>query len=186
MKKLAVLSLTFFFALSAVQGQTQKTGKEQAKETKKEAKKERVALRKLEGTMVSDKSKRAFDADFNGATNVQSKRVDAFDEFSFTTKDGQKMKAFYDYNNVLVGTTQVQTTADIPANGLQEIKEKYKDYVIGSVVYFDDNEANETDMIMWGMQFDDADNYFVELSKGTKKIVVKVSPEGTVSFFKEL
>ena len=47
MKKLAVLSLTLFFALSAVQGQTQKTGKEQAKETKKEAKKERAALRKL-------------------------------------------------------------------------------------------------------------------------------------------
>ena len=60
MKKLAVLSLTFFFALSAVQGQTQKTGKEQAKETKKE----RVALRKLEGTMVSEQSKDAFNADF--------------------------------------------------------------------------------------------------------------------------
>lgn len=48
--------------MSAVQGQTQKTGKEQAKETKKE----RVALRKLEGTMVSEQSKNAFNADFNG------------------------------------------------------------------------------------------------------------------------
>lgn len=182
MKKLAVLSLTLFFALSAVQGQTQKTGKEQAKETKKE----RVALRKLEGTMVSEQSKNAFNADFKGATNVQSKRVDTFDEFSFTGKDGQKMKAFYDYNNVLVGTIQDMTTADLPAKGLQEIEKIYKDYVIGPVVFYDDNEANETDMVLWGIQFDDADNYFVELSKGTKKMIVEVSPEGTVSFFKDL
>ena len=41
-------------------------------------------------------------------------------------------------------------------------------------------------MILWGIQFDDADNYFAELSKGTKKLVVKVSPEGSVSFFKNL
>jgi len=41
-------------------------------------------------------------------------------------------------------------------------------------------------MVLWGIQFDDADNYFVELSKGTKKIIVEVSPEGTVGYFKEL
>jgi len=186
MKKLAILSLTLFFALSAVQGQTQKAGKEQAKETKKEAKKERVALRKLEGTMVSDQSKNAFNADFKGATNVQSKRVNTFDEFSFTSKDGQKMKAFYDYNSVLVGTTQDKTAADIPVKGLQEIKKIYKDYIIGPVVFYDDNEANDTDMILYGIQFDDADNYFVELSKGTKKMIVEVTPEGNVSFFKDL
>ena len=182
MKKLAVLSLTLFFALSAVQGQTQKTGKEQAKETKKE----RVALKKLEGAMVSEQSMNAFHGDFKDATNVQSKRVDTFDEFSFTTKDGQKMKAFYDYNSVLVGTTQDKTVADLPPKGLQEIKKVYKDWAIGPVVFFDDNEVNDTDMILYGVQFDDADNYFVELTKGTKKMIVQVSPEGTVWFFKNL
>ncbi len=62
----------------------------------------------------------------------------------------------------------------------------YKDYTIGPVVFYDDNEANSTDMILYGEQFEDADNYFVELSKGTKKIVVQVSPEGVVYFFKQL
>ena len=41
-------------------------------------------------------------------------------------------------------------------------------------------------MIMYGVQFDDADNYFVELSKGSSKIVVKVDMKGEVTFFKQL
>jgi hypothetical protein len=184
MKKLAVLSMTFLVTFSVLQGQAQKT--EKVKETKKEQKSERVALKKLQGTIVDNKSKIAFETDFKGATNVQSKRVDTYDEFTFTNKDGQKMKAFYDENSVLVGTTQDKTMDDLPAKGLQKIKEMYKDYTIGPVVYFDDNELNETDMILWGIQFDDADTYFAELSKGTKKIIVKVSPEGSVNFFKTL
>ena len=142
MKKLAILSLTFLFTLAIVNGQTQKADKEKVKETKKEQKSERVALKKLEGTVVSNKAKIAFETDFKVATNVQSKRVDTFDEFSFTNTDGQKMKAFYDQNSVLVGTIQDKTAADLPAKGLKEIKEMYKDYVIGSVIFYDDNELN--------------------------------------------
>ena len=41
-------------------------------------------------------------------------------------------------------------------------------------------------MVMYGIQFDDSDNYFVELTKGTGKIVLRVNPGGTVFFFKKL
>jgi len=41
-------------------------------------------------------------------------------------------------------------------------------------------------MILYGIQFEDADNYFVELSKGTKKIVLQVNTDGVVFFFKQL
>jgi hypothetical protein len=184
MKKLAVLSMTFMVTVAVLMGQAQKT--EKVKEAKKEQKSERVALKKLEGATVDNKAKIAFDTDFKGASNVQSKRVDTYDEFSFTNKDGHKMKAFYDENSVLVGTTQDKAMADLPAKGLQKIKEMYKDYSIGPVVFFNDNELNETDMILWGIQFDDTNNYFAELSKGTKKIIVKVSPGGSVNFFKNL
>jgi hypothetical protein len=184
MKNLAVLSMTFLVTVAALQVQAQKT--EKAKETNKEQKSDRVGLKKLEGTLVSNNSKIAFNTDFKTATNVQSKRIDTFDEFSFTNNDGQKMTAYYDFNGVLVGTTQDKTIADLPAKGLQKIKEMYKDYTIGPVVFFDDNELNESDMILWGIQFDDADNYFAELSNGTKKTIVKVSPEGFVSFFENL
>lgn len=178
MKKLAILSLMFLFAVALVQGQTQKPVKE--------TKAERVALRKLEGTKVSNLSTNAFNSDFSGATNVKSKRAGAFDEFAFTAKGGNKMTAFYDYDSKLVGTAQEKTFADIPVTGQQQIKKEYKDYTIDQVVFFDDNEFNSTDMIMYGIQFEDADNYFVELTKGTRKIVVQVNMDGAVFFLSEL
>jgi hypothetical protein len=177
MKKSAVLFMALLFVLSVVQGQTKQTDK-------KEMKKERVALKKLEGSNVSVTAKNSFNVDFGKVSNVKWLREGVFDEATFT-KDGIVMKAFYDIEGKLVGTTQTKTFADVPANGQKEIKTRYKDYTIGPVIFFDDNEANETDMVLYGVQFEDEDNYFVELTKGAKKIVVQVNNEGTF-FFKEL
>jgi hypothetical protein len=184
MKKLAILSGTLLFIVALAQVQAQKTEKE--KGTKKEVKTERVALRKLEGTNVSVLAKNNFSKDFSDAKNVQSKRVNTFDEFLFTDKNGQEMKAYYDYEGNLVGTTQNKTFADIPAKAQKEIKARYKEYNIGDVTFFDDNEYNDTDMVLWGLQFDDKDLYFVELTKGTSKIIVQVDTEARVSLFKKL
>ena len=186
MKKLAILSMTFLLVVAVVQGQTQKADKEKVKEIKKELKTERVALRKLEGTNVSVLAKNNFSKDFPDATNVRSKRVDTFDEFQFTDKTGELMKAFYDYAGNLVGTTLKKTFADVPVKGQEKIKAEYKDYTIGDVIFYDDNELNDTDMILWGLQFDDRDLYFVELTKGASKIIVQVDAEARVSFFKKL
>lgn len=60
---------------------------------------------------------------------------------------------------------------------------KYKGYTADAVIYFDDNEYNDTDMILYGQQFADEDNYFVELVKGSKKIVLRSNMAGDVSFF---
>jgi hypothetical protein len=176
MKKLAFISISIFFCLSLIQGQT----KEQTKKS------ERVPLKKLEGSSVSTIAKDHFNVDFRDAKNAQWKRVGTYDEAAFTTKDNHQMKAFYDVNGELVGTTQHKTFADLPAEGQAQIKKEYKDYKVGDIVFFDDNEANPTDMILYGIQFEDADNYFVELIKGTKKIVVQVSMEGSVFYFTEL
>ena len=154
-------------------------------ETKKEAKTERKALRKLEGTKVSELAKTHFYSDFGNVPNAVWKRVDTYDQVIFT-KDGQKMTAFYDYDANLVGTTSNKKFTDLPARAQQEIKAKYKNYSIGTVIFYDDNEANETDMILYGAQFEDADNYFVELAKGAEKIVVEVNPAGFVTYFKKL
>jgi hypothetical protein len=186
MKKLAILSMAFLIVVPAVNGQAQKSDKEKTKESKKEAKVERAALKKLEGTIVSTVAKENFSVDFKDVKNAEWKRVDTFDKATFTNKDGQTMSAYYDFDGKLVGTTQYKTFADVPVIGQKEIKKMYKDYTIGQVVFFDDNELNSTDMILYGIQFEDADNYFVELSKGTKKIVVQVSAEGNVFFFKDL
>jgi hypothetical protein len=188
MKKLAILSGTFLFIVAVGQGQAQKedNDKENVKETKSELKTERIALRKLEGKNVGVLAKNNFSKDFSDAKDVQPMRGINFDEFLFTNKDGNRIKAYYDYDGNLVGTTQSKTFADIPLKGQKEIKEKYKDYTIGDVFFYDDNEMNDTDMMLYGLQFDDKDLYFVELTKGPSKIVVQVDMQARVSFFKKL
>ena len=186
MKKLAILSGAFLFVVAVAQGQPKNEHKGKVIETKGELKTERVALRKLEGTNVGVLARNNFSKDFSDAKFVQSKRVDTFDEFLFTNKDGNEMKAYYDYEGDLVGTTQRKTFADIPVKAQEKIKSEYKDYTIGDVTFFNDNELNDSDMILWGLQFDDSDLYFVELTKGSSKIIVQVDAESRVSFFKEL
>jgi len=192
MKKLAVLSFVLLFASAVMQSQAQVVQKESVKETKKEVKtekkelkNERKALRKLEGNKVSIMAKNHFYTDFGNVPNVKWKRVDTYDEAAFV-KGGKKMKAFYDADGNLVGTTSPKTFADLPAKGQQEIKAKYKGYTVGPILFYNDNETNETDMILYGLQFDDTDGYFVELTKGNDKIVVQVDPLGYVNFFKKL
>lgn len=185
MKKLAVLSFSALFAFLVNQSQAQVSGKEQANVTKKEVKAERKALRKLEGSNVSEIAKNNFITAFGNLPNVHWRRDANFDVATFTEK-GQKEEAFYDSEANLVGTTITKTFTDLPAKAQKEIKSKYKDYSIGPVFLFDDNEWNETDMILYGSQFDDADNYFVELSKGNDKIVVRVDMPGFLYFFTRL
>ena len=96
------------------------------------------------------------------------------------------MKAYYDYNNELVGTSCFKTFADIPGNAQRKIRKEYGQYSIGAVVYFKDNEFNDSDMVLWNTPFESADEYFVELQKPHQNIIVQVNTEGNVSFFKQL
>lgn len=185
MKKLTILLLTFLFSVAFVFGQAEKGNNASIKESKKEQKTERVALRKLDGADVSSLAKDSFFADFGNIPNVKWKRVGPFDEAAFT-KNGKALTAFYDFNAKLVGTTQDVTFADVPASGQKEIQKQYKGYTIGPVVFFDDVEANEGDMLLFGSQFAGEDNYFVELAKGTDKVLVQVNSDGNVFFFKQL
>lgn len=100
--------------------------------------------------------------------------------------NGKKMTAFYDYKNELIGTTTMVPYSDVPEAGQKYIDKHYKDFTVERVVLFDDNENNETDMMLYGTPFDDEDNYFVELSNNNKEIVLQVNTSGDVSFFKEM
>jgi hypothetical protein len=179
MKKSIVMStaLLVFVTLGSIQINAQKT--------KNDPKTDRVPLKKMEGTKVSEQAKAHFIADFGNIPDVQWKRSVNFDEAVFT-KNGKQMTAWYDFGENLVGTTAKVSFADVPANGREAIKAKYKDYTAETVIYFDDNEVNETDMILYNQQFDDADNYFVELVKVNSKIVVRVNTRGEIFFFKQL
>lgn len=134
---------------------------------------------------MSYRAKQAFYSDFGNIPVTEWERTVNYDRATFT-KDGQVMKAFYDADAKLVGTISDKTFEDLPANAQKYINEKYKDYSKGSVILFDDNEVNETDMIMYGQQFEDADNYFVEMKKDNKTIILQANMEGDVTFFKQL
>lgn len=182
MKKAVIFSMTVLFTVSVLNGKTLKTDKEPAKDSLMEVKTERVALRKLEGSRISAFAKANFTSEFGNISDVDWNRGNIFDEASFS-KDGKMLTAYYDYDGNLVGTTEVKTFKDLPAKGQQEIKNRYKDYSIGNVIFFHDSGANKSDMLLYAREFEDADNYFVELQKGTKKIVLKVDTHGYVEFF---
>jgi hypothetical protein len=152
-----------------------------ARAEKKEAKKE---FREPGDDDVSVLAKDHFYADF-GDLNARWKRTRYFDEASFV-QDGKSMVAYYDMDAGLVGTTTPSDFSAIPASAQRDIKKHFKGYDIGPVTLLDDNEANSSDMIFYGSSVSDEDNYFVELSKGSKTVIVQVNMEGAVSFFKEL
>lgn len=162
-----------------------KTPNTDVRNNKKEKREERRELRKLEGKEVSYQSKQNFYVDFGDVPNVTWQRSSYYDEAHFT-KDNKEMTAFYDNDGKLVGTTTPKTFADLPASAQKLITKRYKGYEVERVIFFDDNEANDTDMLLYGNQFDDADNFFVELKKDNQQIVLHSDMLGNVSFFKQL
>jgi hypothetical protein len=185
MKRLTILSMTFLLTMGILQLHARKTGKETNSEKKQESKTEGKELLQPERVQVSDLAKYQFKLDFNKVSNIKWNRSDDFDEATFT-KNGQRLTAFYDGKAKLVGTTSVRSYADLPLKAKKEIKVMYFKYSVGRVTFFDDNGKNDTDMVLWGVQFEDEDSYFVELAKGNNKIIVKVNTQGEVSFFKQL
>lgn len=188
MKKLMILPAALLFAgvIAKAQDNANNVAKatmelKDARAEKKEAKKE---LRSLEGDEVSVLAKDHFYVDFGDLKPVW-KRTNYFDEASFV-QDGKKMTAYYDMDASLVGTTTPSDFSAIPESAQRDIKKHYKGYDIGPVTLFDDNEANSSDMILFGSSISDEDNYFVELSKDSRKVILQVNMEGAVSFFKEV
>jgi hypothetical protein len=193
MKKVFISSLGLLLAVATTQAQADYSAekqdlvkdKQEETITKKEKREERRELRKLEGPGASYQSKQSFFQDFGDLPDVAWERTPAFDEATFT-KDGQEMKAFYDFHAELVGTIVQKTFADLPMAAQQYIHQKYNDYEARKVFLFDDNEFNESDMLLYNQQFEDADSYFVEVVKGDKRIVLQVSMGGQVSYFTAL
>ena len=176
MKTFITSAIIAALAVTGAQAQTL------AKEVRKEHRAEKHAAARQE---VSSRSKDSFYADFGQVADAKWVRGPQFDEVTFT-KDGQKQTAYYDSHFILVGTTADKKFADIPAKAQKEIEKQFKNYAIGAVVEYKDNENNDTNMLLYGTQFDDADHYFVTVSKGKEADVLMVKTDGQISFFSTL
>ena len=188
MKKIKIISVIFILALALGQSYGQNTKNyvsNSTKEKRVEKRSERKELRKLEGYKVSSVSMKSFANDFENASDVQWKRTQDYDIAAFKQK-GHEIKAFYDADGQLVGTTQFKTIGDLPDRGQKILSEKYGDYKIGQILYFNNNTINRTPMMLWGIEISDQSNFFVELSNSDHKMVVYVDPGGSVSLFKKL
>jgi hypothetical protein len=129
--------------------------------------------------------KSQFTADFPDAKDVHFSRVKYLNEVSFTQVK-EEMYAYYDDGAQLVGTIQKESFANLPGNAQKKIQNKYPGYAIDNVVRFDDNESDQTEMILDGTSLDDGDNYFVKLKNDSKTILVKVDLSGGVNYLTTL
>jgi hypothetical protein len=142
-------------------------------------------LSELELKNFSNQTRANFYSDFGYIPITNWEITDQFDKISFM-KNNALCTAYYDTDGELVGTISSVTEADLPAHALQDINKKYNGYTVGNIVFYDDNESNQTDMMYYGQQFDTEDKYFVELQNDKEKIVVQVNTVGDVSFFRTL
>ena len=153
---------------------TAKSSQAEAREMKKE--------KSFVGPSYS--TEQQFLGDFPGATDVTWRR-DGYEQVNFLF-NGKRTNAFYDYNSALIGTTTDATYDDLPADARKFIEKHFSGYTTKQVIEFDDNEYNDSDLELYGNPFEDADNYFAELSNNNKTIVLQISKDGFVSFFEDL
>lgn len=153
------------------------------KESRKQLRKERREERKEVWLhSVNTGTEAQFYRDFPQAKNV-SWTEGAFAEATFD--DGAITKtAYYDLDDDLVGTTNMVDYLTLPNNARKEIEEKYPGYNVERVILFDDNEFNDTDMYLFNHAFDDEDTYFAVIGNDTKEVILKITLDGFVSFFK--
>ena len=142
-------------------------------------------LKRIDAKKVDYFTRRQFKVDFGNSLKPVWNTWKYFDKATFS-KGRKTYTAFFGPDAKLVGTTCISSFSSIPADAQKYIKSKYKDYKVEGVIYYDDNEANSSDLLNSDPQFEDQDNYFVELHKRNKTIILQVDMEGYVYFFKQL
>jgi hypothetical protein len=130
-------------------------------------------------------TKESFAADFGNIPVDQWRLINNYEVASFM-QDGQFKCAYYDFNSELVVTTTEAKFSDLPVSAQDHISKKYDAYSIKDVLFYDDNEANEIDLVLNGEELLDKDSYFVELNKGNETVVLHVDLNGDVSLFKKI
>jgi len=149
--------------------------------TYKEAinKETRLAGENSKGTetgRVSAMTIKKFNQNFGSVANTVWEKSKSLDKVSFV-KDGAKRVAYYNSASRLVGTGSTESASGIPMQTMAALKSKYKEYTVGSVIFFDRNESNAISKLVYGTQLRE-ENYLVELTSNLKTIVVQVNVKG--------
>ena len=193
MKTLLILSAVIFFTSSQIRAQEDESlvnndnqNTSYASYSAKMSKREnRVERRKLNEADVSYDTRQQFIVDFGNIPVDSWKSTALYDEATFT-KDGKVLTAIYDDESNLVGTSSDKTLSDLPIKAQYYISKKYPDYTVSGVVFFDDNEFNHNNAVLYNQPTNGEDSYFVELTSKAHTIVLQASLNGDLSFFKNI
>ena len=118
-----------------------------------------------------------FTADFADASNVVWTVNGSFQKADFISGDVKKT-AFYNLQGQFVALTQDVDARAIPAKAQKEITEDYKGYTVNEVIVIQNNTELNPDA--------DETAYFVDLKNDTKEVLVKITPEAHVEFYKQV
>ncbi len=185
MKKLAILVISSFFAFTFLKAQNQSPSGNESRTSGREAGTEKAPILNTGNESISFESENNFDIDYPKASDVAWEKTGSFDQANFVS-NGQKKSAYFDMDGNLVGTTTSVKLSDLPEKAQRILQNKYSDYTVGPILYFEDNDQNDANMVLWATEFDSQNLYFAELDKGGDKIVVEISPSGDVSYFTKI
>jgi hypothetical protein len=118
-----------------------------------------------------------FTADFSDASNVVWTVNGSFQKADFISGDVKKT-AFYNLQGQFVALTQDVDARAIPAKAQKEIAEDYKGYTVNEVIVIQNNTELNPDA--------DETAYFVDLKSDTKEVLVKITPEAHIEFYKQV
>jgi opacity protein-like surface antigen len=126
-----------------------------------------------------------FNTDFSSAENVSWTITTTSQKADFTV-DGVRQTAFYSLTGTYLGLTEEVEYKKVPSSAKKEIAENYKGYDVTKVIMF---QAAETPTALYlnnAISQLDAISYFVDLKKDDAEVLVRVSPQGGVYFFKQV
>jgi len=172
MKKLTIASLTFLFVLGVTQfiARSETNSGAMAKETN-------IAARYPNSAgMVHSKTAKRFNELFGNVSGQVWEKSKSLDKVTFQ-KDGNTMVAYYNAASRLVGTGSADTYGGMPGHAVSDLKTRYKDYAVGSVIFYDKQETNATSKLIYGTRLKE-ENYLIELINENSKIVVMVTIKG--------
>ena len=103
--------------------------------------------------------KNHFNAEFSNAEDVQWSATNSYAVATFLT-DNKRMKAFYDFDGSLIGTSQGITIESLPSFAKRAYAKKYANYLVKEAIRFDDK--NDT-------------AYYISASNEKESVVVKIT-----------
>lgn len=117
-----------------------------------------------------------FESEFSDATNVVWTITSNTQKAAFTV-DNVQMTAFYNLQGEYLGVTKDVNYSEIADKAKTEIADKYKGYSVGEVIKLQtpDSETNFDQTV-----------YFVDLKNTTNEVLLRVTPNAGVYFFKQV